>query len=226
MELDAEGEDPAGFDIQEFLKKEPLDISFSDEPNTAVEDDIVSDEMKEEESEVGFEEKEDAELDAEGEDPADFDIQEFLKKEPLNISFSDEPNTAVEDDVVLDEMKGEGLEEVRSEEKEDLGLEVEEEDSSDFDLQEFLRGGPAGDLSSGESAATVDEDVVLHEMKEQESEEKEDVKLEEKEPTASLGAIDKSVLELEEEGSNDFDIQDFLEELGNLPSEKDLRSEK
>ncbi len=210
-------------------KENSASVSSFGESAATVEEGVVLHEMKEEESEIEFEEKEDVGLEVEGEDPADFDIQEFLKKEPLDISFSDEPGAALEDNVVSDEMK-EGDSSVGFEEKEGVGLAVEVEDPADFDLQEFLRGEPAGDLSSGESKAVDEEDALFDEMKEEDSsvqsEEKEDVKLEGKEPTVSSGAIDKSVLELKEEGSNDFDIQDFLEELGNLPSEKDLGSEK
>jgi hypothetical protein len=58
------------------------------------------------------------------------------------------------------------------------------------------------------------------------SEVKEDIKTEEEKPIASSEVIEKNVLELDEADSADFDIQEFLEELGNLPSEKDSEAEK
>ncbi len=58
------------------------------------------------------------------------------------------------------------------------------------------------------------------------SEVKEDIKTEEEKPIASSEVIEKNVLELNEADSADFDIQEFLEELGNLPSEKDSEAEK
>jgi len=58
------------------------------------------------------------------------------------------------------------------------------------------------------------------------SEVKEGIKTEEEKPIASSEVIEKNVLELGEADSADFDIQEFLEELGNLPSEKDPDAEK
>ena len=58
------------------------------------------------------------------------------------------------------------------------------------------------------------------------SEVKEGIKTEEEKPIASSEVIEKNVLELGEADSADFDIQEFLEELGNLPSEKDSEAEK
>ena len=58
------------------------------------------------------------------------------------------------------------------------------------------------------------------------SEVKEDIKTEEEKPIASSEVLEKNVLELDEADSADFGIQEFLEELGNLPSEKDSEAEK
>ena len=58
------------------------------------------------------------------------------------------------------------------------------------------------------------------------SEVKEDIKTEEEKPIASSEVIEKNVLELDEADSADFGIQEFLEELGSLPSEKDPEAEK
>jgi hypothetical protein len=64
------------------------------------------------------------------------------------------------------------------------------------------------------------------EDREMPSEVKEDIKVEEEKPIISSEVIEKNVLELDEADSADFDIQEFLEELGNLPSEKDSEAEK
>ncbi len=58
------------------------------------------------------------------------------------------------------------------------------------------------------------------------SEVKEDIKTEEEKPIASSEVIEKNVSVLDEADSADFDIQEFLEELGDLPSEKDSEAEK
>ncbi len=50
------------------------------------------------------------------------------------------------------------------------------------------------------------------------SEVSEDIKAEGEEQIASSEVIEENVLEVDEGDSADFDIQEFLEELGNLPS--------
>lgn len=58
------------------------------------------------------------------------------------------------------------------------------------------------------------------------SEVSEDIKAEGEEQIASSEVIEENVLEVDEGDSADFDIQEFLEELGNLPSEKEPEAEK
>jgi hypothetical protein len=100
----------------------------------------------------------------------------------------------------------------------------------DFDMQEFLNEEPVGVFPSGESNSAVEEDVVPMEIKEKEfevsSEDKADGKLEAKEPIASSGEIEEKVPEKAGGDSADFDIQEFLNELENLPSENDSEAEK
>ncbi|MCP4911704.1 MAG: hypothetical protein GY909_01195 [Oligoflexia bacterium] len=84
--------------------------------------------------------------------------------------------------------------------------------------------------SSDESKAATEEDVVPEEIKEGElevlSEDKAEVELESKEPIASSDEKAEDVLRVNEGDSADFDIQEFLEEVENLPSEKEPDSEK
>jgi hypothetical protein len=54
---------------------------------------------------------------------------------------------------------------------------------------------------------------------------KEGAKVEKKESIASSEVIGENIL-VDDTDSADFDIQEFLEELGNIPSGKDLESEK
>ena len=103
-------------------------------------------------------------------------------------------------------------------------------DSADFDMQAFLNEEPVGSSSTDGSDASVEEDVVPTEIKEESSEvpseDKADVKLEAKELIASSGEIEENVPEKEEGDSADFDIQEFLDELENLPSEQNPEAEK
>ena len=75
---------------------------------------------------------------------------------------------------------------------------------------------PVNASSSDDSEATVEEGVAPEEIKEEESEE----------PIASSEVIEENVLEVDKADSADFDIQEFLEELDNLPSENDPEAEK
>ena len=119
-------------------------------------------------------------------------------------------------------------------------------ESDDFDIEKFLEKDPVG-VSSTEESGEVVEEKVEFKLKE---EKKEDLELpaeeaaaheeiDEKEivTIAPLGDIEEKALEADKgEGTeekkqstvetSDFDIQEFLEELGTPPSEKDLESEK
>ncbi len=190
------------------MEEGPVSISSSNEYKAAVEEAVVSEEA------VGG--------------TADFDMQEFLKEEPVGISFSDESNIAVEEDVVPKKIKEEELE-VSFEGKADVKLEAKEPiaspgeneekvsgkavgDSADFDMQAFLNEEPVGISSSDESNVLFEDNV--------------EEKLETKESIASSGKIEEKVPEKAGGDSADFDIQAFLDELENLPSEKDPEAEK
>ncbi len=147
---------------------------------------------------------------------------------------------------IIEERKEEGLEalpevkeEVRLGEKEPIASsqkteqEVSEKavgDSADFDMQEFLNEVPIDVSSSDESKTATEENVVPEKRKEEElevlSEDKAEVELESKEPIASSDEKAEDVLRVNEGDSADFDIQEFLEEVENLPSEKEPDSEK
>ncbi len=202
------------------------------EPEAVDQEAMVSEEIKEEELEVPSEDKADVKLEAEepiaspGEDEekvseesvgdaADFDMQEFLDGEPVGISSSDESNVAVEEDVVSEEITEDELE-VPSEGKADIKLEENVsggaiEDEADFDMQGFLDAEP--------EEITEDEIEVL-------SEDKAGVELEAKDQIASSVEIEEKAPESAGGDTADFDIQEFLDELENLPSENDSETEK
>jgi len=162
-------------------------------------------------------------------DEADFDMQDFLDGEPAGISSSDEPNVAVEEDVAP-EIITEGALEVSSEGKADEGLEVEapakepiaslegneekvsEEavgDAADFDMQEFLDAESETVAVTEGGLEAPSEDKVEAEDQVASSEGIEEKAPEIKAPESAGGA------------TSDFDIQGFLDELENIPSEND-----
>ena len=138
--------DAADFDMQEFLDEEPVGISSSGESNVAVEEDIATEGITEDELEVPSEGKADVKLEenvSEGAtgDTADFDMQEFLDAEPVVLS-SDESDVVVEEDIVSEAIAEDKLE-APSEDK--AGEKVEKKvsgeevgDSADFDIQGVL----------------------------------------------------------------------------------------
>ena len=140
----------------------------------------------------------------------------------------DKSNASVDEDVVPTEIKEEEPE-VQSEDKADVGLEENEQiaspgknegnvsegavgDAGDFDMQAFLDAEPVSISSSGESNV-VPEEIQEEELKEP-SEDNTNVELDDMVTGGMVG------------DSADFDIQEFLDELENLPSENDSESEK
>ncbi len=113
---------------------------------------------------------------------------------------------------------------------EENGPEKTDGDSADFDIQEFLKEANNGISSSDKSKVGVEGNVVPDEIKEEElealSEDNADVSTEAEGPIASSEVVDKNISAIEEGDSADFDIQEFLKELGNFPSEDDHESEK
>ncbi len=112
---------------------------------------------------------------------------------------------------------------IEFEEVTERDIEVPDEDGDIMGrLDSALQGASVGISFSDKSGDTAEVAEVPEKAKEEglevPFEAKEDVKAE---PTVSLEAIEKNVLEVDEGDSADFDIQEFLEELGNLPSEKD-----
>ena len=220
------------------MNEEPVSISFPDE-SAAVDGDVVMpEEIGEEELDVPSEDKTDTKVEenvSEGAmgDAADFDMQEFLDEEPVGISSSSKSDVAVEEDIVPEgitedelEMPSEGKADVKLEVKEPIASpEVNEEnvsegamgDSADFDMQEFLDAEPIVS-SSDESDVVVEEDIVseaiAEDVLEAPSEDKAGEKVEKKVSGEAVG------------DSADFDIQGFLDELENLPSENDSETEK
>ncbi|MCP4252846.1 MAG: hypothetical protein GY775_05470 [Candidatus Scalindua sp.] len=174
------------------------------------------------------------------------DMQGVLDDELAGMPSAEESNTAVEDDIVPTEIKEEELE-LPSEGGADVKLEAEEPiappeedeekvsggaigDTADFDMQEFLDAEPVNVSSSDESDVVVEEDVVPEAITEDKleatSENKTEEQLVEKEPIASSGENEKKGPEGAGGDTADFDIQEFLDELENLPSEKDSEAEK
>ena len=208
------------------MNEGPVSTSFSDESTAVDEDIVIPEEIEEEELDVPSEDKTDINLEeniSEGTmgDAADFDMQEFLDEEPVGMSSSGESNVAVEEDIATEGITEDELE-VPSEGKADVKLEenVSEGatgDTADFDMQEFLDAEPVV-LSSDESDVVVEEDIVSEAIAEDKleapSEDKAGEKVERKVSGEAVG------------DSADFDIQGFLDELENLPSENDSETEK
>ena len=208
------------------MKEGPVSVASSDESKSEYEEAVVPEEIKEEELKVLSEDKTDIKIEenvSEGAmgDAADFDMQEFLDEEPVGISSSGESNVAVEEDIPTEGITEDELE-VPSEGKADVKLEenVSEGatgDTADFDMQEFLDAEPVV-LSSDESDVVVEEDIVSEAIAEDKleapSEDKAGEKVERKVSGEAVG------------DSADFDIQGFLDELENLPSQNDSETEK
>ncbi len=90
-------------------------------------------------------------------------------------------------------------------------------ESDDLDILDFLKEDSIDIALPDESGANEE----ITEFPEEASGVKESAKVEEEESLASSGVMGENVLEVDDVDSADFDIQEFLEELGNLPSEKD-----
>ena len=220
------------------MNEGPVSTSFSDESTAVDEDIVIPEEIEEEELDVPSEDKTDIKLEenvSEGAmgDAADFDMQEFLDEEPVGISSSGESNVAVEEDIVPEGIEEDELD-VPSEGKADVKLEIKEPIASpdvneekvsegatggtaDFDMQEFLDAEPVVS-SSAESDVVVEEDIVSEAIAED--------KLEAPSEDNAGEKVEKMVSGEAVGDSADFDIQGFLDELENLPSENDSETEK
>ena len=99
-----------------------------------------------------------------------------------------------------------------------------------MDILDFLKEDSIGISLPDESSANGEIAELPEEIKEEfleiPSEVNEDEKVEKEEPIASSEVKEKNALEVDEGDSADFDIQEFLEELDNLPSEKDSEDAK
>lgn len=167
---------------------------------------------------------------------ADFDMQDFLDGEPTGISSSVESDVAVEEDVVSDaitegelQMPSEGKAEVELETEEPIASPEENEekvsgeavgDAADFDMQEFLDAEPAGSASV-ESNDAAGENVVSDAITEGGLEAPSEDKVEAEDQVVSSEGIEEKAPESAGGDTSDFDIQGFLDELENIPSEND-----
>jgi hypothetical protein len=137
------------------------------------------------------------------------------------------------------EITSEAKEDIKAEEEEPIASseKIEKSDSGemagesdDLDILDFLKEDSIGISLPDESSANGEIAELPEEIKEEfleiPSEVSEDEKVEKKEPIASSEVKEKNVLEVDEGDSADFDIQEFLEELENLPSEKDSEDAK
>ncbi|MDP6924065.1 MAG: hypothetical protein R2568_07080 [Candidatus Scalindua sp.] len=97
-------------------------------------------------------------------------------------------------------------------------------DAADFDMQEFLDGEPADIASSDEANVTAEEDVVSEVITEGGQEAPSKGKVEAEDQVASSEGIEKKAPESSGGDTSDFDIQGFLDELENIPSENDSES--
>jgi hypothetical protein len=192
---------------------------------------------------VGFEETEERDLET---PEGDKDILGKLasslqmRERSVGISSSGESKFVAEENILPEKIKEketppEAEEEIKAERKEPIEAiassgEVEEDmqeravgESADFDIQEFLKEESVGISPFDKSKEGVEE------------------KVEERKPTDAASSEDsekkgldiakgQETKEKEQEKvtgeSVDFDIQEFLEELGTPPSEKDVKSER
>lgn len=169
-----------------------------------------------------------------------------INEGPVGVSSSDESKAVVEEALVSEGIKEDELE-LPSEDSADVRLAAKEPiaspekneekvpekavgDTADFDMQAFLDEESVGISLPDESGSSEEMAELPEEIKEEElavpSEDKVDIKSEAKEPIASPGEIEEKVSVEAEGDSADFDIQEFLDELENLPSEKDPEGEK
>ena len=175
-----------------------------------------------------------------------------MDEDAFDILPSEESETVAEEKKERDlEVLSEVKEDVKIDEKEPVEAdtstgEIEEKisevdagESNDFDIEKLLEEEPVG-MSSTEESMEVKEEVEFKKEKE------EDLELPAEETVAHEGIDEKEIdtvtppgeikekeLEAakgegaeEKKQSTGDDIQDFLEELGTPPSEKDLKSEK
>jgi hypothetical protein len=107
-------------------------------------------------------------------------------------------------------------------------------ESEDLDILDFLKEDSIGISLPDESSVNeemVEElpEEITEEPKEEtfeSSEVNEGETVEEEESIDSSGINEENVLEVDEGDTADFDIQEFLEEIENIPSEKDSEDEK
>ena len=188
------------------------------------------------ESKTVAEEKKERDLEASVED------SDVLGKLAGSLQISEDSfDVLLSEDTVLPE-------EIKEEEQADtMGIEekISEGDvgeSVDFDIEKLLEEEPVG-MSSTEESREVEEKVKFKEEKEEGSElpaeetaaheeiDEEEIDtiaprdIEERALEAAKGEETEEKKQFTEEAS-DFDIQEFLEELGTPPSGKDLKSEK
>lgn len=196
------------FDIEKFLEEVPVGMSPTGESKELVEEKVESEEKKEADLDVPSEFKEGVKVD-EGKEPV------------VSTTSTEEVNEKVSDG--------------------DTG------ESEDFDIEKFLEEDPAGSPSTEERKEPDEEKVEFKSR----DEEEEDLELPTEEAVSNEGIdkkeidtttappsdIDEKALEVDKGKSaeekkqstvetSDFDIQEFLEELGNPTSEKDFESEK
>ncbi len=164
----------------------------------------------------------------------------------LGFSFPDQSGDTEEVAEVPVKTKEEDME-ISSEVKEDITAEEEgqiasaekieksrsgemEGESDDLDILDFLKEDSIGISLPDESNANEEIAELSEEIKgeslEETSEVNDDEKIEEEESITSSEEKEENVSEVDEGDSTDFDIQEFLDELENLPSEKDLEGEK
>ncbi|MBZ0110237.1 MAG: hypothetical protein K8F52_16425 [Candidatus Scalindua rubra] len=130
---------------------------------------------------------------------------------PADSLISEKAEKTVKEKVDFEEMK-EGPVSVSSSNESKAVVEEAVGGTDDFDMQEFLKEEPVGISFSGESNVLSEDNVEKN--------------LEAKESIVSSGKIEEKVPEEAGGDSADFDIQAFLDELENLPSEKDPKAEK
>jgi hypothetical protein len=141
-----------------------------------------------------------------------------IEEKPIGVESSTQSETVVEKKVEFEEIT-------------ERGLEVSDEDSDILGrLDSSSQGSSAGISFPAESGDAEEVAEVPEKTKKEDldipSGVKEDINAEEGEQVASSEVTEENVLAVDDGDTADFDIQEFLEELENLPSEKDPETEK
>ncbi|MFQ5686714.1 MAG: hypothetical protein ACE5GV_08650 [Candidatus Scalindua sp.] len=238
------------FDIEKFLEEEPVSMPSTEEPEELVEEKVEFEEKNERDLEASVKDSDILEK-ASGSLQMDEDSFDILPSDESKTVPEEKKEKGL--DVPSEIKKDLNIDEKEPIETNTSTGEIEEKisegdvgESVDFDIEKFLEEEPVGMPSTEEPKESVEEKVEFKFKEEKEEglelsaeetaahEENDEKEIGTIAPPGDIEekalAVDKGQGTEEKKQStvetSDFDIQDFLEELGTPPSEKDLESEK